>query len=313
MLEPRAQVQSYPASLAERRDRVTARLAGHVTPVEAIHAVREILDELQTLDLSERTTRERLIGERALKIVRDAAGLLRAVRAEAGWPTLAHAASTRLNWPWRILGFVVMQFVVGLGLIAVLAGAFQRPTTVGDTGLLFALVLAVGLALLQAITASRLVGMARARPPAAEAQPNIALRVDGDAVLSALSQALASVDQLEQAAALPPEPAAQRPSGLAEYPDVLRAMQQVYAAHLSGDAQRALHRAEGLRASLEQYGIEVRDRWSADEPPPPDLFAVQRSTDPTATTYRVILPALTDASGVILPGRIAAPGREAAP
>ena len=124
--------------------------------------------------------------------------------------------------------------------------------------------------------------------------------------MSTLSQALLAVDQLKQVAA-PPEPAVRPQPGLADYPELLRAIQQVYAARRSDDPQRAQRRAEGLRASLEQYGVELHDEWTESEPPPPDLFTTQRSLDPSATEYRVILPAVTDAHGVILPGRIAVP------
>jgi hypothetical protein len=146
-----------------------------------------------------------------------------------------------------------------------------------------------------------------------EAGPEIALSVDGQAVVSALTQALLAVDQLEQAVVAPAEEAARTRSGLAEYPELLRAIQQVYAARRAEDPGRAQQRAEGLRAGLEQHGVELIDEWTQDEPPPPDLFTTQRSLNPASREYRVILPAVTDARGVILPGRIALPADGAAP
>ena len=68
-----------------------------------MHAVREVLDELLTLDLSRRSARQRQIDERAVRIVRESAGLLQAVRATANWPRGAGQAAPRPGRPWRIL------------------------------------------------------------------------------------------------------------------------------------------------------------------------------------------------------------------
>jgi uncharacterized membrane protein YidH (DUF202 family) len=310
MHESRAPVPTFPGYLAERRARLADRLAGRVTPTEAMHAIRELLDELLTLDLSQRSTRERQVGERALRIIRDAAGLLLAVRASAQWSQPASAMPRRPRLPWRLLGLVAVQLVVGIGLAMLLSGALQRGTAGGDGSLALALVLAAGLVVLQLLTGYQLVARTRARqalPSTADSRPDIVLSVDGDTLMSSLGQALVAADGLERLAAAPPEQAAPTRPGLAEYPELLRAVQQVYAARSSDDPQRARRRAEALRASLEQYGVALHDEWDRREPPPPDLFVTQRSLDPSASTYRVILPAVTDASGVILPGRIAVP------
>lgn len=309
MRESRAPVPTFPGYLAERRARLADRLAGRVTPTEAMHAIRELLDELLTLDLSQRSTRERQVGERALRIIRDAAGLLLAVRASAQWSQPASAGPRRPGLPWRLLGLVAVQLVLGIGLAMLLSGALQRGTAGGDGSLALALVLAAGLVVLQLLTGYQLVARTRARQApssAGDSPPDIVLSVDGDTLMSSLGQALVAADGLERLAA-PPEQAAPTRPGLAEYPELLRAVQQVYAARSSDDPQRAQRRAEALRAGLEQYGVELHDEWDRPEPPPPDLFVTQRSLDPSASTYRVILPAVTDASGVILPGRIAVP------
>jgi hypothetical protein len=298
---------SFPASLAERRSRLAARLGDRATPTEALHAVLELLDELLTIDLSQRSVRERQIDERALRIVRESAGLLQAVRATAQWSQPIQHAARSPGRPWRILGLVAVQLLLGLILAALLFGAIQRGAAGGDAAFAFSLVLVVGLVVLQTVTGYQLLIRPRAGRPAVDDRPQIALAVDGQAVVSTLTQALLAVDQLEQAIAAPTEETAQQRSGLAEYPELLRAVQQVYAARRSEDPQRAQQRAEGLRASLEQYGIELLDEWTQDDPPPPELFTTQRSLDPASTSSRVILPAVTDENGVILPGRIALP------
>jgi hypothetical protein len=309
MREPSAPpALSFPASLAERRSRLSDRLGGSPTPTEATHAVHELLDELLTLDLSRRSTQERQIDERALRIVRESTGFLQAVRATARWSKPIQTADRRPGRPWRTLGLLAVQLVLSLGLAALLFGAIQRGAAGGDAAFAFGLVLAAGLVVLQALTGYHLLGRPRAARPAADNRPEIVLSVDDHAVLSTLTQALLAVDQLEQSVAASSEPATRKQPGLADYPELLRAIQQVYAARRSEDPQRARQRAEGLRASLEQYGLELHDEWTASEPPPPELFTTQRSLDPTSRACRVILPAITDATGVILPGRIAVPG-----
>jgi hypothetical protein len=298
---------SFPTALAERRSRLAARLTEHTTPIEAAHAVRELLDELLTLDLSRRSARERRIDERAVRIVRESTGLLQAVRATAHWSRPVGQDARRPGRPWRILGLVAVQLVLGLALTALLFGAIQRGATGGDGAFAFALVLAAGLVVLQVLTGYRLLARPRAGRQVQDDRPEIALSVDSQAVLSTLTQALLAVDQLEQAVAAPAEGSAGTRSRLADYPEVLRAIQQVYAARRSDDPRRAQQRAEGLRASLEQYGIELLDEWNRGEPPPPELFTPQRSLDAASTAYRVILPAITSGDAVILPGRIAVP------
>jgi hypothetical protein len=306
-------VLSFPASLAERRSRLSDRLGGNPTPTEATHAVHELLDELLTLDLSRRSTQERQVDERALRIVRESAGFLQAIRATARWSEPTQTADRRPGRPWRILGLLVVQLVLSLGLGALLFGAIQRGAAGGDAAIAFGLVLAAGLIVLQAFTGYRLLGRSRTARPATDSRPEgsgpeIVLSVDDHAVLATLTQALLAVDQLEQSIAASSEAASPKQPGLADYPELLRAIQQVYAARRSEDPQRAQQRAEGLRTSLEQYGVELHDEWTASEPPPPELFTTQRSLDPASRAYRVILPAITDATGVILQGRIAVPG-----
>ncbi len=303
---PAPSVLSFPASLAERRSRLTARLADRATPTEALHAVRELLDELLTLDLSQRSARQRQIDERALRIVRESAGLLQAVRATAHWSQPVQHSARRPGRPWRIVGLVAVQLLLSLGLATLLFGAIQRGAAGGDATFASGLVVAAGLVVLQALTGYWLLVRPRAERQYVDNRPEIALSVDGQGVLATLTQALLAVDQLEQAVA-PPDEIARTRSGLAEYPELLRAIQQVYAARRSEDPQRAQQRAEGLRAGLEQYGVDLHDEWTERDPPPPELFTVQRSLDPTSRAYRVILPAVTDAQGVILPGRIALP------
>lgn len=305
---------SFPASLAERRSTLAARLADRATPTEASLAVRDLLDELLTLDLSRRSPRQRQIDERALRIVRESAGLLQAVRATAHWarPTgQASARPGRPGRPWRILGLVAVQLMLSLGLVALLFGAIQRGAAGGDGAFVLALVLAAGLVVLQVFTGYRLLAPPRGARQIQDDRPEIMLSVDGQAVLSTLTQALLAVDQLEQAVAGPAEEIAATGSRLADYPEVLRAIQQVYAARRSDDPRRAQQRAEGLRASLEQYGLDLVDEWTREEPPPPELFTTQRSLDPSSTAYRVILPAVMAGDEVILPGRIAAPADRA--
>jgi hypothetical protein len=311
MREPAAPpALSFPTSLAERRARLADSLASRSTPTEATHAVRELLDELLTIDLSQRSARERQIDERALRIIREAAGFLQAVRATAHWsqPTPdAMQRSGRSGRPWRILGLVAVQIVLGLVLATLLVGAIQRGAAGGDAAFAFGLVLAAGLVVLQVVTGYQLLGRPRAGRPATDNRPEIALSVDSQDILTTLTQTLLAVDQLEQVVAVPPASAARAASSLADYPDLLRAIQHVYAARRSDDPRRAQQRVEGLRASLEQYGVELHDEWTQTDPPPPDLFTTQRSLDPTSSAYRVILPAVTDSQGVILPGRIALP------
>jgi hypothetical protein len=309
MIEPSAQATSFPAHLAERRSQLARRLTSRSTPTEAMHAVREALDELSTLDVSQRSARERQVAGRALRIVRDAAGFLLAVRAEAHWTHPPGAEPRRPGVPWRIVGLVAVQLVLGLALAVLLVGVLQRGAAGGDAGLTIAVLIVAGLVVLQTVTGYQLVTRRRTAPVAADGGPEIVLRVDGDGVISTLSQALSAVDQLERAAVAEVEAATDRQPGLADYPELLRSIQQVYAARLSDDPRRARDRAEGLRVSLEQYGIELHDAWTEREPPPADLFLTQRSLDPTSSTYRVILPAVTDSRGVILPGRIAVPAR----
>src|SRR5215212_4112088 len=131
MHESRAPVPTFPGYLAERRARLADRVAGRATPTEAMHAVRELLDELLTLDLSQRSTRERQVGERALRIIRDATGFLLAVRATAQWSQPATAPPRRPGLPWRLLGLLVVQLVLGIGLVMLLSGALQRGTPSG--------------------------------------------------------------------------------------------------------------------------------------------------------------------------------------
>src|SRR5215210_4907355 len=145
MREPRDLVPSFPAYLAERRSRLSQRLAGSATPTKAMHTVRELLDELLTLDLSQRSTRERQVGERALRIIRDAAGLLLAVRATAQWSQPPAATTPRPGLPWRLLGLIAVQLALGIGLAMLLTGALQRGATSGDGGLVLSLVLAAGM------------------------------------------------------------------------------------------------------------------------------------------------------------------------
>jgi hypothetical protein len=298
---------SFPASLAERRSRLAARLADRATPTEAMHAVRELVDELLTIDLSQRSARERQIDERALRIVRESAGFLQAIRATPHWSQPLQHAARRPGLPWRLLGLVTGQLVLGLALATLLFGAIQRGASGGDAAFAFGLVLVAGLVVLQVLTGYQLLVRPRAGRMAVEDRPEIALSVDGQGVLTTLTQALLAVDRLEQVVAAPTEETSRKRSGLADYPDLLRAIQQVYAARRSGDPQRAQQRAEALRASLEQYGVELHDEWTQDDPPPAELFTTQRSLDPTSTAFRVVLPAVTDAQGVILPGRVAVP------
>jgi len=170
--------------------------------------------------------------------------------------------------------------------------------------------LLAALIVLQGVTGYRLFTHPRTGPVAADDGPEVTLRVDGDSVLSTLAQALVAVDLMAEAAASAPDSGVATPTGLRAYPELLRAVQHVYAARLSDDPQRAQDRAEGLRASLEPYGIDLLDTWTQREPPPAELFIIQRSLDPSSRTYRVILPAVTDAQGVILPGRMAAPAED---
>jgi hypothetical protein len=314
---PTTPALSFPASLAERRSTLAARLADRATPTEATLAVRELLDELLTLDLSRRSPRQRQVDERAVRIVRESAGLLQAVRATAHWAQPIGQAggqtgrSGRPGRPWRVLGLVAVQLILSLGLTALLFGAIQRGAAGGDAAFVLALVLAAGLVVLQGFTGYRLLARPRAGRQIQDDRPEIALSVDGQAVLSTLTQALLAVDQLEQAVAAPAEETAATGAGLADYPEVLRAIQQVYAARRSDDPRRAQQRAEGLRASLEQYGLALLDEWTRDDPPPPELFTTQRSLDPSSTAYRVILPAVMAGDDVIVPGRIAAPADRA--
>lgn len=298
---------SFPAALAERRTRLSDRLADRSTPTEAMHAIRELLDELLTIELSQRSTHRRRIDERALRIVREASGFLQAVRATAYWAQPIQQAAGRAGRPWRIVGLVAIQLVIGLGLGTLLIGAIQRGATASDAALAFGLVLAAGLVVLQAATGYLLVVRPHAGREAQDDRPEIALSVDSQAVLTTVTQALLAVDQLELVMADPSQEAAGTRSGLADYPEMLRAIQQVYAARRSDDPQRARQRAEALRASLEQYGIDLLDEWSDGELPPAELFVTQRSLDPTSRTYRVILPAVVGEQGVILPGRLAVP------
>lgn len=304
---PTPPARSFPASLAERRSRLAGQLGDRATPTEAAHAIRELLDELLTLDLSRRSARERRIDERAVRIVRESAGLLQAVRATAHWSQPIGQDARRPGRPWRILSLVAVQLVLGFALAALLFGAIQRGAAGGDGAFAFALVLASGLVVLQVLTGFRLLARPRARRQVQDDRPEITLAVDGQAVLSTLTQALLAVDQVEQAVAAPAEELSTTGSRLADYPEVLRAIQQVYAARRADDPRRAQQRAEGLRASLEQYGIGLLDEWTRDEPPPPELFTTQRSLDPSSMAYRVILPAVTAGDEVILPGRIAVP------
>ena len=301
---------SFPASLAERRSRLAGRLADRTTPTEAVYAIRELLDELLTLDLSRRSPRERQIDERAVRIVRESAALLQAVRAAAHWPQPTEQAARPPGRPWRILGLVAVQLILGLALATLLFGAIQRGVAAGDTTFAFGLVLATGLIVLQAFTGYRLLVRPRVGRQTQDDGPSISLSVDGQAVLSTLTQALLAVDQLEQAVAAPTEATTATAARLADYPELLRAIQQVYAARQSDDPQRARQRAEGLRASLEQYGVELLDEWAQDWPPPPELFTAQRSLDLSSTKHRIILPAVLVGDEVILPGRIAVPANE---
>jgi hypothetical protein len=308
MREPPTQpALSFPASLAERRSRLADRIGDHATPTEATRAVRDLLDELLTLDLSRRSTAERRIDERAIRIVQDSAGLLQAVRATAHWSRPIRQDAPRAGRPWRILGLVAVQLVLGLTLAALLAGAIQRRAAGGDSAVAVSLALVVGLVAIQALTGYQLLARPRDGRQAQDDRPVIALTVDNDALLSTLTQTLQAVDRLEQAVAAPAEAVAATGSRLADYPEVLRAIQQVYAARTSDDPRRAQQRAEGLRASLEQYGVDLVDEWTQDEPPPPELFATQRSLDTSSSTYRVILPAITAGDEVLLPGRTAVP------
>jgi hypothetical protein len=298
---------SFSASLAERRLKLAARLADGATPTEATHAARELLDELLTIDLSRRSARERQIDERALRIVRESAGFLQAIRAAPRWSRRHPQDARRPGWPWRLLGLVAAQLVLGLALATLLFGAIQRGAAGGDAANAVGLVLVVGLVVLQALTGYLLLVRPRAGRPGVDDRPEFVLSVDAQGVLTTLTQALLAVDRLEQVIPSTPEKTSHKRSGLADYPELLRAIQQVYAARRSEDPQRAQQRAEGLRASLEQYGVELHDEWTGDDPPPPELFTIQRSLDASSRVYRVVLPAITDAEGVILPGRIAGP------
>ena len=298
---------SLPSSLAERRTQLADRLASRPTPTEAILIVREALDELQTLDLSQRSARERQIADRALRIIRDCTGFLQAVGAEPRWSRPIDPSHRRPGRPWRLLGLIGLQLALGIGLIMLVAGVLQRGAASGDGGLALGFVLIAALVALQVVTGYQVLVRPRTAHMLLSDRPEIALRVAGDSIASTLSQALVAVEQLEQAAALPSEFVPAAPAGLRAYPELLRAIQQVYAARLSDDPRRAHARAEGLRASLESYGVDLLDEWADSEPPPPELFVTQRSLDPSSSTYRVILPTLLDSQGVILPGRIAAP------
>jgi hypothetical protein len=298
---------SFPASLAERRSRLVGRLADRATPTEAMHSVRELLDELLTIDLSQRSARERQIDERAIRIVRESVGFLQAIRATPVWSQPLQAAAHRAVRPWRLVGLVAVQLVVGVALATLLFGAIQRGAAAGDAAFAIGLVLVAVLVILQVLTAYQMLARPSSARPAADSRPEIALSVDSQGVLTTLTESLLAVDQLEQAIAAPAESATATTASLADYPELLRAIQQVYAARRSNDPQRARQRAEGLRASLEQYGIELLDEWARDWPPPPELFTAQRSLDPTSTEHRVILPAVVAGDEVIVPGRIAIP------
>jgi hypothetical protein len=309
MTEPRPQVRSLPATLAERRPQLAERLSGPSTPTEAMHAVRDALEELQVVALSERSTRERQVTERALRIVQDAAGWLQAVQAEPRWSSPGGVARRPVR-PWRTLGLVALQVVLGVLLVSLLLGVVQRAPAGADQSVTLGVVLACVLVALQTFTGYRLLTAGRLAAPASE-RPEITLRVDGDRLLSTLSQALVAVDHVEQLAAAPEPEAAHQDRGLAEYPELLRAIQNVYAACLAGNPERALNRGEGLRTSLEQYGVEVVTEWTGDDAPPSDLFVTQRSASPDVSRYRVILPAFLADGEVLLPGRVAAPSERA--
>jgi hypothetical protein len=310
MVEPRPPA-SFPASLVERRTRLADRLESRSTPTEAVLTLHEVLDELQTIDLNQRSTRERQSAERALRIVRACAGFLQAVRAEPHWSRPIDAPHRRSGRPWRLIGLVGIQAGLGIVLLMLVSGVLQRGATSGDGSLTIGFILVAALLVLQAVTGYQMLLRPRGTETAESDRPEIALRVDSDSVLSTLSQALVAVDQLEQAGNAETTSALDAPAGLRAYPEVLRAIQHVYAARLSDDPQRTHARAEGLRASLEPYGLDLLDEWTESEPPPHDLFVTQRSLDPSSRTYRVILPAILDAQGVILPGRIAAPTNRA--
>jgi hypothetical protein len=205
---------------------LAARLADRATPTEATHAVRELLDELLTLDLSQRSPRQRQIDERALRIVRESAGLLQAVRATVQWSQPIGQAggqigrSGRSVRPWRVLALIAVQMILSLGLAALLFGAIQRGAAGGDAAFALSLVLAAGLVVLQALTGYRLFARSQGGRgdggPAQHDRPEIALSVDGQAVLSTLTQALLAIDQLEQAVAAPPEESAATGARLAD-------------------------------------------------------------------------------------------------
>lgn len=202
---PTSPALSFPASLAERRSSLAGRLADRTTPTEAGHVLRDLLDELLTLDLSRRSSRERRIDERAIRIVRESIGLLQAVRATVHWSPSHTQAPHQPGRPWRILGLLAVQLILGLGLAALLFGTIQRGAASGDGVYVFALVLVAGLVGLQALTGYRLLAHRRAGRQIQDNRPEIALSVDGQAIFSTLTQALVAVDQLEQAVAAPDE------------------------------------------------------------------------------------------------------------
>ena len=289
MLEPRTPARSFPAYLAERRVRLDERLANRSTPTEAMHAVRELLDELLTIELSERSTRERQIGERALRIVRDALGLLQVVHATTHWSRPVGSTPRRPGRPWRVLGLIGVQVLLGLGLAWLLAGVLQRGAVSGDGSLAFALLLVAGTwrCSRRSRATSCSLGVASARR-SVDDRPEIGLSVDGDGLMSTLSQALLAVDQLEQVAA-PPEPAVRNRAGLADYSELLRAIQHVYAARLSDGPRRA---AAGRRAPREPGTVRRRAprRVDGERAAATGRSTTQRSLDPSSTEYRVILP-----------------------
>ena len=164
MVKPRPPA-SFPASLVERRTRLADRLESRSTPTEAQLTLHEVLDELQTIDLNQRSTRERQSAERALRMRWASRLFLQAVRAEPHWSRPIDAPHRRSVRPWRLIGLVGIQAGLGIVLLMLVSGALQRGVTSGDGSLTIGFILVAALLVLQAVTGYRCSCVLAARRP----------------------------------------------------------------------------------------------------------------------------------------------------
>jgi hypothetical protein len=308
-LTPPDQARPLAVRFAEQRTRLLERFGTRTSPDEAVFYLKETLDTLRTADINERNTVERRVVERALMVLHDALQGLQATEPISSYPQLpeSHPGQLALARVGRLLG---LQMAVSVGLLVLLLTLSQR---LQEPLLVLASALTIGLWVVQGLVIYRLLARGPKTDLPALPKPDVAVRVDGEKLLSSVNHAVMAIDQLVASVPPPPSLAPTDPhqpnDGLAASPAVLEVLQSLCGAALNQNAPRALQRAEFLLETLASAGIEVRVHEGTSEPPP-HLFELQRSQSAEGAAMKTILPAFIWHGQVLLRGRVEVPANQ---